>query len=371
MTRLLFVTARSVETNGDLNRALGMAPTLAASGLDVTILVEDLPRNRRDFAALGDIDVIFFPNLGVLAERRWKSRFLRRNAFDIVVLCSSMLRNAVDLTIAPRRFRRPFVIVDQTELRSTTATSAIDRIRLDLTDRWLTRRSDAVLAVSRALVEWNQHRGTWPVLQSPFSTERPPPVDPASIREFNDRFGARYLVYVGTIATPFRLHDIINAFAAIAATHPETNLVIAGNGPARSELSELVDRLGLGDRIIFTGFIGDDQYWSLVRGATAALSPLANTERDTSRCPSKLFRYAAARTTIVTTAIGEATRFEHAAYLDDGTVTSLADAMTQALTGPSKTLRQQDYEDLFWDQRANELMAWLQQLDVVAQTVAT
>ncbi len=51
--------------------------------------------------------------------------------------------------------------------------------------------------------------------------------------------------------------DILRALAAIGDRHPEAKLIIAGTGSFEGEVRRLAAELGLGDRVIFTGFLRD------------------------------------------------------------------------------------------------------------------
>jgi glycosyltransferase involved in cell wall biosynthesis len=73
---------------------------------------------------------------------------------------------------------------------------------------------------------------------------------------------------VGTIS---RLDSVKNhpmllkAFRLFIHTHPESRLLIVGDGPERGNLHELVKDLGISDKVIFTGFINDPKsYLALI-----------------------------------------------------------------------------------------------------------
>lgn len=58
------------------------------------------------------------------------------------------------------------------------------------------------------------------------------------------------------------LQELIRAFAPIAAEEPGATLRIAGDGPERGELAELVGRLGLGGRVELLGVVDDmPDFW--------------------------------------------------------------------------------------------------------------
>lgn len=51
------------------------------------------------------------------------------------------------------------------------------------------------------------------------------------------------------------VHDVIDAFAGIAASAPEWRLIVGGDGPERGALESQAARSGCGDRIVFIGHV--------------------------------------------------------------------------------------------------------------------
>lgn len=81
-----------------------------------------------------------------------------------------------------------------------------------------------------------------------------------------DAFGD-YLFYAGRLD---RLKRLEVALAALSRTTSRARLKIAGSGPVESELREQVERLGLGDRVDFLGFVDDEALVELYAGCRAA-----------------------------------------------------------------------------------------------------
>jgi glycosyltransferase involved in cell wall biosynthesis len=52
------------------------------------------------------------------------------------------------------------------------------------------------------------------------------------------------------------VHILIEAFALCLERHPQSSLVIVGDGPSRSELEKKVNALGIGERVLFLGYVG-------------------------------------------------------------------------------------------------------------------
>ena len=56
------------------------------------------------------------------------------------------------------------------------------------------------------------------------------------------------------------VHDVIDAFAALASKFPDWTLVVAGEGPDRGKLEAQARALGLSDRVDFVGFVRAPKY---------------------------------------------------------------------------------------------------------------
>jgi phosphatidylinositol alpha-mannosyltransferase len=81
------------------------------------------------------------------------------------------------------------------------------------------------------------------------------------------------VVYLGRLVTRKGVADLVRAFADVVAAHPSASLVIAGDGPERRPLTELVHRLGLRDVVRFVGTVGEAEKARLFRSAAIACFP--------------------------------------------------------------------------------------------------
>ncbi|NKB66701.1 MAG: glycosyltransferase [Candidatus Latescibacteria bacterium] len=78
--------------------------------------------------------------------------------------------------------------------------------------------------------------------------------DPAGLRARYPLLGDGPLVLtVGRLSKQKRVDTCLRAVARLAASHPELCYAVVGDGPERAALERLAARLGLGDRVLFTG----------------------------------------------------------------------------------------------------------------------
>ena len=65
----------------------------------------------------------------------------------------------------------------------------------------------------------------------------------------------------------------LKAFARFSADRPRARFTIAGEGPLRKELDGLVDELGLGEKVTFAGFLGENALRELYHSAHIFVHP--------------------------------------------------------------------------------------------------
>ncbi len=78
-------------------------------------------------------------------------------------------------------------------------------------------------------------------------------------RQFNIDPHCKLLICVGRLGKEKNLSFIIKSFQPIAASFPDTRLVLVGSGPEREALGQLATSMGVADKIIFTGTLSKEE----------------------------------------------------------------------------------------------------------------
>jgi glycosyltransferase involved in cell wall biosynthesis len=100
--------------------------------------------------------------------------------------------------------------------------------------------------------------------------------DAESIAAAKSRYGiqADYLLYLGTLQPRKNLVRLVEAFARLQPPTADTQLVLAGKrGWLYNELFARVKRLRLEGRVIFPGYVSDEDKAALLSGAVALVYP--------------------------------------------------------------------------------------------------
>jgi glycogen(starch) synthase len=86
-------------------------------------------------------------------------------------------------------------------------------------------------------------------------------------------FDAPRLLCLGRLAPNKGIDLALIALAAVIEHVPQVRLVIAGDGPARSELEQKTVELGLSDVVDFVGWVAMEQVPELINTATVVVVP--------------------------------------------------------------------------------------------------
>ncbi len=140
---------------------------------------------------------------------------------------------------------------------------------------WLLRkRTDVAVAVSNAVKAFMMHGRSIPeekieVIWNGIDLKQFQNVPEERVRRFREQHGLPENAKI--IGTVTRLREekgntyLIEAAAEVLRLEPETTFVLIGDGPLRDSLQQQAQELGIGEKVVFTGFVTD------VHAALAAL----------------------------------------------------------------------------------------------------
>ncbi|MBX7255446.1 MAG: glycosyltransferase [Candidatus Hydrogenedentes bacterium] len=75
---------------------------------------------------------------------------------------------------------------------------------------------------------------------------------------------AKRLIFVGRLAAVKGVPVLLEAFAALAAMHPELTLTLAGDGPDRAWIESYARERGITDRVTITGYVSQERVRELL-----------------------------------------------------------------------------------------------------------
>lgn len=206
--------------------------------------------------------------------------------------------------------------------------------------RWLLHRADHVFVQSEQMKKDVASYGVPVAKMTPVPMGVPPRLLEWRRKNEVELVPGR-IVYVGTLARVRRLETIVEAFAAVAAKRPEATLVIVGDGDLPGEkafLEEEARRLGVAERVLFTGFVPMEEAWRYAASAAVCLSPFYPTFVLRSTSPTKINEYLALGRPVVANDHPEQSVVlaeSGAGYCVEWSAPRFADAILKLLDGPA------------------------------------
>ena len=111
----------------------------------------------------------------------------------------------------------------------------------------------------------------------------------------------RVLVYMGSFFYFSGLVDALEEFAEASKSSPNLKFLLIGGGEQDSELRQRVERLGLSEKVVFTGFISYQELPRYLKIADVAVNTLEPTLVANVAFPNKVLQYMAAGLPVVST----------------------------------------------------------------------
>jgi glycosyltransferase involved in cell wall biosynthesis len=162
----------------------------------------------------------------------------------------------------------------------------------------------ALLAVSAEVASYldgyPQARGRVHVVPNGVNPERFPP----GLRRPRSR-GEKFVVgFVGTLKPWHGLPTLVEAFSRLHRRHPDTHLVIVGDGPERARLLDDLTRRRLCGAATLSGAVSPAEVPRLLAGMDAAVAPYPKL-RQFYFSPLKVYEYMASGTPVVASRVGQ------------------------------------------------------------------
>lgn len=156
------------------------------------------------------------------------------------------------------------------------------------------RNVDWVSTNNPAMLEYCQSMGAdprrssvdWPPIDLTKFSESQAPKDLRS--QLGIPENRKIVLYMGSFFYFSGLPGVINDFAQLAI---DEHLVLIGGGEQDRELRDLVQTLGIQEKVTFTGFIGFDDLPSYLKMADVAINPMEPSLVADAAIPNKVIQY--------------------------------------------------------------------------------
>jgi 1,2-diacylglycerol 3-alpha-glucosyltransferase len=86
-----------------------------------------------------------------------------------------------------------------------------------------------------------------------------PRLDGSVVRKRYGLEGKKVILHLGRIAWEKNIDLVLRGFARLSNNEPEARMLLVGEGPAKEHVQRLAKDLGVESKVIFTGFVPDDE----------------------------------------------------------------------------------------------------------------
>jgi len=144
----------------------------------------------------------------------------------------------------------------------------------------------------------------------------------------------KVLVYTGHLDINSYLEEMLHAFKIIVEKRSDVRMVIVGCGPMENQIKKFAAKLGLEEKVIFTGFVQkNDQVARHIFDADVCLIYWKDSPANRCRCSMKLREYLAMGKIVVCNKVGELKDFGKYTYQSGNSVEEFAEKILEVLNG--------------------------------------
>jgi glycosyltransferase involved in cell wall biosynthesis len=125
-------------------------------------------------------------------------------------------------------------------------------------------RCDLVLSPSKSLADAMTEQGLKKpieVLKNFIDTEVFCPANEQKKQSLKAKFGLKdkSIIYMGRLSYEKSVDQVFKAFSLVTKNNPSIRLMVVGDGPEKEKLIKLSHKLGISEKVIFTGFLRDEE----------------------------------------------------------------------------------------------------------------
>lgn len=301
------------EAGGDVNVCCNLSNQLSRNGHDVTILTTDFKIDRRYASSLEEqgINIVIFPcSLNVAlylyspGMKRWLSANIRN--FDVIHLHTYRSYQNKIIHHYARKYSVPYVLQAHGSLPLFFGKKGLKRLFDFLWGFRIIQDSTYLIALTKGEVNQYRDMGAMGVRIKivPNGIDLKEFENPPAKGEFRYRYGIgekeKVILYVGRLHKSKGIDLLIDAFSKLDERDKARLIIIGPDGGNRRSLEKLSEDLDLSNRVLFLGFVTQDEKIQALVDADVFVTPSFNG------FPITFIEASACGTPIVATTNGDA-----------------------------------------------------------------
>lgn len=266
---------------GDVNVCYNLSRQLTKKRHDVTVLTTTFDYNREDTDSIENLEMVSIPykfNLALFIYSPEMKKWLDKNIerFDIIHLHElRSYQNNIVIEYA-ERYNIPYVLQPHNSTPKHITKSLIKNVYDLFYGNRIMQQAAAVIAVSKEEEYYDKKMKAKnvQVIYNGMNIDKYRQLPPEGIFR-NRHVHAPYILYFGRLDKLKGIENIIRAFSNLPSRYDNYKLVIAGKStPYKKKLEHIIKRENITDRVIFTGFVRENEKISIYRDAEVFVNPV-------------------------------------------------------------------------------------------------
>ncbi|MCU6770342.1 lipopolysaccharide 1%2C2-N-acetylglucosaminetransferase [uncultured Bacteroides sp.] len=280
-------------------------------------------------------------------DKQSMKKYLRQNLQkgDFVLLYFSDVKFSLDL-ISLIHKKGAFVLKELNEIPGKGNPSRKNQIIKQKTENRVLNKFDGIICISDALIQYSKEY----ISQSCELIKIPILVDfkKYDIQDNQNSISPKYIFHSGSlIERKDGILGMIEAFGkALSMLNEPILFYCTGNyenTPHRNEIKNLINKYNLQNKLIFTGYLSEEELKIKLSGASLVIINKLVTIQNTYCFSTKLAEYMAAAKPVIITNVGEATNWlsnkENAYIIEPNDIDLLADTIVYAINNKEERVK--------------------------------
>lgn len=264
------------QVNGIATSLANQARQLGEQNHNVLIFTPKLDGIPREKFQAKNVKVVHLPTVPALVYPEFKIgvfglpkviKHLAEFKPDIIHL-HTPLTVGMDAVMAARLFRKPLVGTVHTSYNESTYLKWLKyNLAVKLADKAMQRiqnfmfnQCDLVLVPSKLLIEELKENGFRKkafYLPNGVILEKPKILSEEEKSSIKEKYGLKekVILHFGRLSQEKNIDLLVKAFVKLAKKHNNISMLIIGDGPTKKGLIKLTKKLGIEEKVVFTGFI--------------------------------------------------------------------------------------------------------------------
>lgn len=271
----------SFKRGGDVNVCYNLSKQLINKGHNVTILTTTFDYNKEDTDSIKNLTMVSIPykfNLALFIYSPKMKEWLDKNIeqFDIIHLHElRSYQNNIIIKYA-KKYNIPYVLQPHNSTPKHVTKSLIKNVYDLFYGNRIIQKATCVIAVSKEEEYYDKKMKAKnvQVIYNGMNTDEYTHLPPEGI--FRDKYiHSPYILYFGRLDKLKGIENIIKAFSNLPSKYDNYKLVIAGKStPYKKRLEQLIEMENITDRVIFTGFVKENEKISIYQDAEVFVNPV-------------------------------------------------------------------------------------------------